>query len=201
MIVCYNPAIKKKEVINVQWNLPGTVLSGTTEQADNVADTFRALYLAGDLQLSQVSAISGLEAYMIQNWVRRGYLSPPVGKKYSLNQLCRILNINLMRSCFPLEKVCTVLSYVNGKLDDTSDDLIEDSALYFLFVSLAASVRDQNDGLEKAIQTALRDLPEGMPGANERIQKVLKTMLLAWISGELSRRAEELTTEMEREEP
>ena len=183
----------------MQWNIPGTVLKGTTEQADTVADSFRALYLAGDLQLSQVSAVSGLEAYMIQNWVRRGYLSPPVGKKYSLNQLCRILNINLMRSCFPLEKVCTVLSYVNGRLNDTSDDLIDDSALYFLFVTLAAAVRDQNYNLETAIQRALRDLPERMPGANERIQKVLKTMLLAWISGELSRQAEELTIEMESE--
>ena len=183
----------------MQWTIPGTVISAQTEDAEKIRDVFNAFFLAGNISLSQLSAISGLEPYMIQNWVRRGYLSPPVGKKYSLNQLCRILNINLMRSCFPLEKVCTVLSYVNGRLNDTSDDLIDDSALYFLFVTLAAAVRDQNYNLETAIQRALRDLPERMPGANERIQKVLKTMLLAWISGELSRQAEELTIEMESE--
>lgn len=185
----------------MQWKLPGTVLDSDTENADKVSGIFGAMYLAGDLQLGQVSAITGLEPYMIQNWVRRGYLSPPVNKKYSLSQLCRILNINLLRSCFPLEKICTLLSYVNGKLDEVSDDLIDDSDLYFLFVYLAANVKHQGYDLETSIQRSLQNLPERMPGANKRIQKVLKTMLFAWLSGELAMKAGTLTSEMESEEP
>ena len=184
----------------MQWLLPGTALEADTAQAAQVLQTLETLYLAGDLQLGQVSAITGLEPYIIQNWVRRGYLSPPRGKKYSLNQLCRILNINLLRSCLPLEKICVLLSYVNGQLDKEFDDLIDDSSLYGLFVYLAGSVKNQRYDVETAIQTALKDLPERMPGANERIQKVLKTMLIAWVSGELTRKAVTLTNEMESEE-
>ena len=185
----------------MQWKLPGTVLDGQTEKAEEVLTTFSAMYLAGGLQLGQVSAITGLEPYIIQNWVRRGYLSPPVNKKYSLNQLCRILNINLLRFCFPLEKIRTLLTYINGRLDEESDDLIDDSTLYGLFVYLAAEVKNPHCDLETSIQKALENLPERMPGANERIQKVLKAMLFAWISGELSQKANELTNEMESEEP
>lgn len=181
----------------MQWKLPGTVLDADTSQAGSCKDIFQALYLAGDLQLGQVSAISGLEPYMIQNWVRRGFLSNPVGKRYSLNQLCRILNINLLRRTVPMEKICAMLSYINGQLDTESDDLIDDSALYFLFVSLAGTTKEHRDTLENSIHAALENLPERMPGANERIQKVLKTMLLAWISGELAERVDNYISEME----
>ena len=203
----------------MQWILPGTVLQSDTGQADKASETFAAMFLvccmaptgsvplafaamflAGDLQLGQVCAVTGLEPYIIQNWVRRGYLSPPVNKKYSLNQLCRILNINLLRGCFPLETICTLLSYVNGRLDEESDDLIDDNALYGIFVKLAASVKNQRFDLETAIAQSLENLPERMPGANERIQKALKAMLLAWVSGELRAQAAALTDEMERME-
>ena len=200
VIICYSLIITKKGVILMQWILPGTVLQSDTCQADKASETFAAMFLAGDLQLGQVCAVTGLEPYIIQNWVRRGYLSPPVNKKYSLNQLCRILNINLLRGCFPLETICTLLSYVNGRLDEESDDLIDDNALYGIFVKLAASVKNQRFDLETAIAQSLENLPERMPGANERIQKALKAMLLAWVSGELRAQAAALTDEMERME-
>ena len=184
----------------MQWILPGTVLRANAEDADHVESLFQPMFLAGGMVLSQVSSITGLEPYIIQNWVRRGYLSPPVNKKYSLNQLCRILNINLLRGCFPLETICTLLSYVNGRLDEESDDLIDDNALYGIFVKLAASVKNQRFDLETAIAQSLENLPERMPGANERIQKALKAMLLAWVSGELRAQATALTDEMERME-
>lgn len=183
----------------MQWTLPGTVLESDTDQAGAVLATFDALYLAGDLQLGQVSAITGLEPYRIQNWVRRGYLSPPVNKRYSQNQLCRILNIHLLRGCFPLEKVRTLLSYVNGRLDEESDDLIDDRDLYGLFVFLAANVKNQHYDLETSIHNALENLPERTSGANARIYKVLKAMLFAWISGELAQKANDMTTQMESE--
>ena len=185
----------------MEWILPGTVLKAEAEEASGVESLFAPMFLAGGMVLSQVSSITGLEPYIIQNWVRRGYLSPPVNKKYSLNQLCRILNINLLRFCFPLEKIRTLLTYINGRLDEESDDLIDDSTLYGLFVYLAAEVKNPHCDLETSIQKALENLPERMPGANERIQKVLKAMLFAWISGELSQKANELTNEMESEEP
>ena len=95
-----------------------------------------ALFLGGDLVLSQVCHISGLEAHMIQNWVARGYLPPPVNKHYSRRQLSRILIINMLRSVLPLDQICRLLSYVNGHLDDISDDTVDDSQLYLWLVEL-----------------------------------------------------------------
>lgn len=64
----------------MQWTIPGTVLAAQTEDAEKIRDVFNAFFLAGNISLSQVSAISGLEPYMIQNWVRRKYLSNSQGK-------------------------------------------------------------------------------------------------------------------------
>lgn len=183
----------------MQWTIPGTVIPGSTEDAGKVRETFSAFFLAGDITLSQVSAISGLEPYMIQNWVRRKYLSNPQGKKYSLNQLCRILTINLLRKSMPIEKACELLSYVNGQLDQEGDDLIDDAELYFLLVTLAAQVYGRSGTLEAGIEESVKDLPERIPGANERIQKTLQIMLYAWCAAFLRDRAEELMENLKKE--
>ena len=61
--------------------------------------------VAGGLSLSQIVGITGLEASTIQNWVKRGWISRPVGKKYTQRQIARILLINVLRDCLPLEKI------------------------------------------------------------------------------------------------
>ena len=162
----------------MQWTIPGTVIQSRTEDAGKIRETFSAFFLAGDITLGQVSAISGLEPYMVQNWVSRKYLSNPQGKKYTLNQLCRVLTINLLRKSMPIENVCDLLGFVNGRLDQEGDDLIDDA-----------------EGIEKSV----KDLPERIPGANERIQKTLQIMLYAWCAGFLRDRAEELMKNLEKE--
>ena len=183
----------------MQWIIPGTVISAQTEDAEKIQDVFNAFFLAGNISLSQVSAISGLEPYMIQNWVRRKYLSSPQGKKYTLDQLCRILTINLLRKSMPIEKVCTLLSYVNGQLDESGDDLIDDAELYFLLVSLAAQVYGRRGTLEEGIERSVSRLPERIPGANRKIQKALSVMLYAWCAAFLRDRADGLMEELEKE--
>ena len=125
----------------MKWRIPGTVLEIQRENADGVEDMFSSMFLAGGIVLSQVSNITGLEPYTVQNWVKRGFLSPPQRQRYSLNQLCRILQINMLKSVLPLEQICGLLSYINGKLDEESDDIIDDAVLYFMFVKLAARAR------------------------------------------------------------
>lgn len=183
----------------MQWTIPGTVIQSRTENAGKIKETFSAFFLAGDITLSQVSAISGLEPYMVQNWVRRKYLSNPQGKKYTLNQLCRVLTINLLRKSMPIENVCGLLGYVNGRLDQEGDDLIDDAELYFLLISLAAQIYGRSGTLEAGIEKSVKDLPERIPGANERIQKTLQIMLYAWCAGFLRDRAEELMKNLEKE--
>ena len=117
----------------MKWIVPGTVLEIPRKDAEHIEDVFSAMFLAGGIVLSQVSNITGLEPYTVQNWVKRGFLAPPVRKRYTLRQLCRILNINMLKNALPMERICGLLAYVNGELSDESDDLIGDEELYFMF--------------------------------------------------------------------
>lgn len=69
-------------------------------------------------------------------------MTPPVKKKYNRRQLSRIIIINMLKSALPMESICRLLSYVNGQLDDESDDIIDDSVMYLIFLRLAAANRD-----------------------------------------------------------
>lgn len=185
----------------MNWTIPGTVLQTERSQAEGVDGMFHAMYLAGDMALGQAAGISGLEPYIIQNWVKRGFLSPPRAKRYSLNQLCRILNINMLKGALPMDRICGLLTYINGQLDDESDDLIDDSQLYFMFVKLAARTEERRDPAEwqKETETVLRDYREKCPGAKERVSKVLQVMLAAWVSTTMRLEAERMLAQLDAE--
>ena len=182
------------------WTIPGTVLQADRTQAEETERMFRAMFLAGDIALGQAASISGLEPYTIQNWVRRGFLSPPHNKRYSLNQLCRILNIHMLKGALPMDKICGLLTYINGRLDDERDDLIDDASLYFLFVRLAARAElvHGQQAWEAEISRVLQDLPEKQPGANQRVRQVLGVMLAAWLSTTMRQEAESLLAELKK---
>jgi DNA-binding transcriptional MerR regulator len=181
------------------WTIPGTILHADRREADRIPQQLEALFFGGGITLSQVTSITGLEAHTVQNWVKRGFLTSPVGKRYTLRQLCRILNINMFKNVMPLEQVCKLLSYVNGHLDDESDDMIDDSILYFLFVRLAShySVMHNPQGRDDYVKEVLRDYVEPVPGARERVEKVLRIMLTAWAASQLRKLAEDMTKELD----
>lgn len=175
----------------MQWTIPGTTLLGQREDADRVDNVFRALFLAGGLTLIQVSGIAGLEPYTVQNWVKRGFLQPPRGKRYDMEQVCRILNINLLKGALTLEQSCQLISYING-------DLIDDTLLYFYFVRLAARAQDlgNKDIWDAALKEVTAGYREPVPGAGEKLEKVLKVMLTAWLAGRLKAQAEQMLGEL-----
>ncbi len=178
----------------MNWTIPGTTLAAVREDADRTGLMLSSMFLAGGMVLSQVASITGLEPYTIQNWVKRGFIAPPTAKRYNMEQVCRILNINLLKGALPLEEVCSLMSYINGNLADESDDLIDDTVLYFKFVSLAARARHIGGDTEwtQAMEEVMADYAEPTPGARERIKKVLQIMLIAWIAGSLRQNAEEM---------
>jgi DNA-binding transcriptional MerR regulator len=182
----------------MQWIIPGTVLTADMAEADRIEEQFRAMFLPGGMVLSQVASLTGLEPYTVQNWVKRGFLTNPQGKRYTLRQLCRILNINLIKNVMPLEQICRMLSFVNGQLDNEQDDLIDDSVLYFFFVRAAAHYRTMRNesGRDDYIREVLRDYQEPVPGARDRVEQVLKIMLTAWAAAQLRRAAENMVQEL-----
>ncbi len=181
----------------MNWTVPGTVLEWPKEDAVRIEQQFNAMFSGGGMVLSQVAAISGLEAYTVQNWVKRGFLSPPVQKKYNVEQLCRILTINALKGVLSMDKICSLLRFVNGQLTDDSDDVIDDQLLYFMFVRLAARAHtlylsEERDSL---LDGELSHYKDPVPGARERIKTALRIMLTAWLAARMSQQAETLLYE------
>lgn len=182
----------------MSWTIPGTVLRIPREEAKYIEEKFDAMFMAGGIVLSQVSGITGLEPYAVQNWVKRGFLVPPERKRYSLRQLCRIININMLKTVLPMEEICGLLGYINGQLDDESDDIIDDSQLYFMFVRLAARMKElySETEREQILDEALENYREPKPGARERVKQVLRIMLTAWLAARMRQEAENMLSQL-----
>lgn len=182
----------------MHWIIPGTTLEGLRSNADRTDGLFQSMFLAGGLTLSQVAAVTGLEPYTIQNWVKRGFLSPPRNKRYDMEQLCRIININILKGNMPIEQIGKLMGYLNGDLVDESDDLVDDTQLFFLFVKLAARARyiGGTESWDDALLQATEDYVEPVPGAREKLIKVLKIMLTVWVANMLKMQAERMLLEL-----
>lgn len=176
----------------MQWIIPGTTLEDDRDRADQMNLVFQNLFLSGGLTLSQVSSITGLAPYTIQNWVKRGFLSPPLNKRYDMEQVCRILNINILRGTMPLEQIIHLMEYLNGDLVDERDDLVDDTQLYFFFVRLAVRARHIGGrrNWDEALEEITREYREPVPGAREKLIRVLKIMLTVWVANCLKAEAE-----------
>lgn len=180
----------------VEWTLPGTVLSVDADRPQAAEEVFSSLFLAGGLVLSQVTQVTGLEPYIIQNWVRRGFLAPPKQRKYTRRQLSRILMINALKSTLSIEQICKLLSYINGALDDEGDDTIDDTELYGAFVLVAGNVQKHDltseSEMNRLIADGLKDYKESIPGAKERIEQALRIMITAWRAAQLQTKAQSM---------
>ena len=180
----------------MEWTLPGTVLSVDADRPQAAEEVFSSLFLAGGLVLSQVTQVTGLEPYIIQNWVRRGFLAPPKQRKYTRRQLSRILMINALKSALSIEQICKLLSYINGALDDEGDDTIDDTELYGTFVLVAGSVQKHGltseSEMNRLIADGLKDYKESIPGAKERIEQALRIMITAWRAAQLQTKAQSM---------
>lgn len=183
----------------MNWTIPGTTLEGQRSNADRTDGLFQSMFLAGGLTLSQVSSITGLESYTIQNWVKRGFLASPQNKRYNMEQVCRIIIINMLKAALPLEQICQLMRYINGSLTDESDDIIDDAVLYFKFVSLAARARHIGGSKEwsEAIEEVMENYAEPFPGAREKVTKVLRIMLTAWIAARLKDQTDAMIADLD----
>lgn len=174
--------------------VPGTVLPYADVQGGMFARFRPMIELTDGLSLSQVCAITGLEPHAVQNWVKRGFVAHPVGKKYHARQLARILLICALRECMRIERVGELLAYINGNADDVGDDIISEEQLYDF---LCEAVRQlDSDWISAAEIPALLgrvtdtyNAPDEQ--ARQRLTVALQVMVCAYMSGRLKREAEQ----------
>ena len=152
------------------------------------------LAATGGLSLSQVCAVTGLEGSTIQNWVKRGWVEHPIGKKYEEVHIARIMIINALKECIKLEHIALLMSYVNGRPGDEASEIIKESTLYsYLCEALRQSSQTDDhskSGVESVINDVIKDYRNPNPDSRVRIRKALTLMMFACVCTDVKRRAE-----------
>jgi len=174
----------------------GKILPGMSASPDDkgFAKIEMLLEATGGLSLSQVCAVTGLEGSTIQNWVKRGWVEHPVGKRYEEVHIARILIINALKECIKLEHIAFLMDYVNGKSKDGSEAIIKESTLYnYLCEALKQSGQTDDhskSGVETVINNVIRDYSDPNPDSRVRIRKALTLMIFACVCTDVKRRVD-----------
>lgn len=157
---------------------------------------------ANGLTLSQVCTLSGLEPSTIQNWIKRGFVPHPVGKKYQERHIARILLIASLRECMQIDRIGALMTYINGNADDESDDIISEVALYEIFGKVADSAAEAIPTGQAAGEKAEEILADYMPASaeRERLKEALTVMAIACIAGRIKQEADRLYMDIIKEE-
>lgn len=181
--------------------VPGTTLP--YDGGGGMFAMFRPLIQATDgLTLRQVCSITGLESSTIQNWIKRGFVSHPVEKKYRERQLARILLISSLRDCMKIDNIGSLLSVINGNADDTGDDIISEEQLYDYLCEIIGSAGEGALTMENIPQTVRAVTKDYVPTddtAADRLNEALTVMVFAYTAGQYKKEADRRYNEIKGE--
>lgn len=174
--------------------IPGTTILRSFESASAFSYIEPLLAATGGLSLSQICAITGLEGSTIQNWVKRGWVLKPTMKKYGEIQVSRIIIISSLRDSMQMEQITRLLSYVNGSVEDPSDDIIKESQLFNYLCEIVHRF-EVSDGISvEKVGRLVGSVTKGYVGpaedSRERLCKSLTVMAMMFMSGWLKREAD-----------
>ncbi len=161
--------------------MPGTNIPFSSGNNSDIIETM--IRMTNGLSLGQVCTITGLETSTIQNWVKRGYVSRPVRKKYFERQMWRILLISSLRDCMKIEEIGELMGLINGSVEDESDDIISEATLYDFFCLSIKEMDTQMlspEAIDKTIEDVLKDFDS--PNKN-KLHLAIRVMVYAYISG------------------
>ena len=181
--------------------IPGTKLNksdmGNVTGLEFLSKVF---YISEGVMLSQIREVSGIDGSTLQNWTKRGWVSNARLKKYNIDQVAHILIINMLRSCIQLDHIAFLLQYINGKIDDTSDDIIRDSVLYDYICRILEALTRQDVASKASIKEAIReqisDYNEVMDGARERLAKALEIIITAYYAALIKRSSDKMLAKL-----
>ena len=156
----------------------------------------KVFYISEGVMLSQIREVSGIDGSTLQNWTKRGWVANARLKKYNIDQVAHILIINMLRSCIQLDKIALLLHYINGKIDDKSDDIIRDSVLYDYICRILDSLMQQDvcsmASIKDVIREQIADYEEAMPGARDRLANALEIIVTAYYAALIKRSSDEM---------
>ncbi len=180
---------------------PGTTIELTKPEVGASRVLFEGIFATGGITLSQVCIMTGLEPYLVQNWVKRGFVTSPIGRVYSKEQFARVIIINMLREVLQIEKICKLLSVIEGDPRSTLDDLISDDELYHRYVDMLArgeiNASRPTEVEAAAAVCASEDFCVRGKGEQKKLAKILAVMLYAHEAAEYARRSSEIISSLE----
>ena len=156
----------------------------------------KVFYISEGVMLSQIREVSGIDGSTLQNWTKRGWVANARLKKYNIDQVAHILIINMLRSCIQLDHIAFLLQYINGKIDDASDDIIRDSVLYDYICRILETLTRKDVATKASITEVIRDqisdYKEAMAGARDRLANALEIIVTAYYAALIKRSSDEM---------
>ena len=156
----------------------------------------KVFYISEGVMLSQIREVSGIDGSTLQNWTKRGWVANARLKKYNIDQVAHILIINMLRSCIQLDHIAFLLQYINGKIDDASDDIIRDSVLYDYICRILETLTRKDVATKASITEVIRDqisdYKEAMTGARDRLANALEIIVTAYYAALIKRSSDEM---------
>lgn len=195
---------RKEKSMNLQIKdelIPGTKLYRSEMGGVTGLEFLSKIFFISDgVMLTQIREISGIDGSTLQNWTKRGWVGNSKYKKYDINQIAHILLINMLRSCMQLDKIAFLIEYINGDVDDRSDDIIEDSVLYDYVCKILDKLMTYDicslGSIHDAIEQEISGYEEVMPGARERLVNALEIIVVAYYASLVKKHSDALVDEL-----
>lgn len=181
--------------------IPGTMLQFNSVASEDCFSLIAPLLtVTKGLTLAQVRELTGLETSTVQNWIKRGWVKNPTEKRYGEEQVMRIILINMMRGSMQMEQIAFLMSYINGSVEDRSDDILPDRELFNVLCSIIYeceqdAVYDTNE-LDAAIESHLKTVIVRDDISKSKLKTALKAMLLAILSTRMRDMAQKAFSEL-----
>ncbi len=176
--------------------IPGTILTRSEMGGVTGLEFLSKIFFISDgVMLTQIREISGIDGSTLQNWTKRGWVENAKLKKYNINQVAHILIINMLRSCMQLDRIAFLIQYINGRIDDRSDDIIEDSVLYDYICKILDRLISYEvcslGSVKEAIEEETISYCEKIAGSRERLTNALEIIIVAYYATLVKKHSDE----------
>ena len=155
----------------------------------------KIFFISDGVMLTQIRDISGIDGSTLQNWTKRGWVGNSKLKKYDINQIAHILIINMLRSCMQLDKIQFLIEYINGNVNDESDDIIEDAVLYDYICKILDKLMSYElcsiGSIKDVIHAETAGYHENIDGARDRLTNALEIIIVAYYATLVKKHSDE----------
>jgi len=142
-------------------------------------------FLTQGIMLSQIRAVSGIDGTTLQNWVKRGWLVNTVAKRYSKDQMARILIINMVRGTMHLEQIDTLLRYIHQDVNGESGTVMSEVKLYGCLSRIVDRCHRKGGMDHEELRSMIREELSVFGSqcmATQRLETALQIILIAYVS-------------------